>query len=72
MRSPSLRALSPFFLASGAHVKLFGAADAKPSFELAFPWRITLGTLVTVVVACCFRTPDARIASRAAVDATHA
>jgi SSS family transporter len=60
------------FLASGAHVKLFGAADAKPSFELAFPWRITLGTLVTVVVACCFRTPDARIASRAAVDATHA
>jgi Na+/proline symporter len=60
------------FLASGAHVKLFGPADAKPSFELAFPWRITLGTLVTFAVAVCFRTPEERIASRAAVDATHA
>lgn len=28
---------------------------AKP-FIIAFPWRITLGTLVTVAVALCFRT----------------
>ena len=30
---------------------------AKP-FIIAFPWRITFGTLVTVVVALCFRTPE--------------
>ncbi len=29
---------------------------AEP-FIIAFPWRITLGTLVTVAVALCFRTP---------------
>lgn len=29
---------------------------AKP-FIIAFPWRITLGTLVTVLVAMCFTTP---------------
>jgi solute:Na+ symporter, SSS family len=28
----------------------------KPLLILAFPWRITLGTLVTFVVAACFRT----------------
>ena len=49
--------------ASGVHVKLFGAAGAKPAFVLAFPWRITLGTLVTVVVAICFPTPPARMES---------
>jgi SSS family solute:Na+ symporter len=27
-------------------------------FVLAFPWRVTLGTWVTVLVAVCFRTPD--------------
>lgn len=29
---------------------------AEP-FIIAFPWRITLGTLVTVLVALCFKTP---------------
>ncbi len=33
--------------------QVFGIA--KP-FIIAFPWRITLGTLVTVAVALCFRT----------------
>ncbi len=28
-------------------------------FVLAFPWRVTLGTLVTVAVALCFATPAA-------------
>ena len=54
--------------ASGVYEKLTGAA---PGFVLAFPWRITLGTLVTVLVAVCFRTPDARIASARAHAATH-
>ena len=31
-----------------------------PALIIAFPWRITLGTLVTVAVALCFRTPDDR------------
>ncbi len=34
---------------------LFGIA--KP-FIIAFPWRITLGTFVTVAVALCFKTQD--------------
>ncbi len=29
-------------------------------FVLSFPWRITLGTLVTVIVACLFKTPLSR------------
>ncbi|MCF7675229.1 MAG: sodium:solute symporter [Akkermansiaceae bacterium] len=33
----------------------------KP-FIIAFPWRITLGTLVTVGVALCFRTSGAKLA----------
>jgi Na+/proline symporter len=33
------------------------AGIAEP-FVLSFPWRITLGTLVTVLIALCFRTPD--------------
>lgn len=32
---------------------LFGIAEP---FIIAFPWRITLGTLVTVAVALCFKT----------------
>jgi hypothetical protein len=31
--------------------------DALPFLVLAFPWRITVGTLVTAGVALCFRTP---------------
>lgn len=29
-----------------------------PALIIAFPWRITLGTLVTIAVALCFRTPN--------------
>lgn len=25
--------------------------------KIAFPWRVTIGTLVTFIVGCCFRTP---------------
>lgn len=32
------------------------AGQVKPAFVLAFPWRITLGTLVTFLIAICFRT----------------
>ena len=26
--------------------------------KIAFPWRVTIGTLVTFAVGCCFRTPE--------------
>jgi SSS family solute:Na+ symporter len=42
--------------ASGVFTKLFGGSDAEPGFVLAFPWRVTLGTLVTFSVSICFRT----------------
>jgi solute:Na+ symporter, SSS family len=32
--------------------------ETAPFLILAFPWRITLGTLVTVAVALCFRSPS--------------
>jgi SSS family transporter len=51
--------------ASGVFAKLAGK---EPGFELAFPWRITLGTVVTFLVAVCFPTPAERVAARAAVD----
>jgi len=51
--------------ASGVPAKIYGA---QPGFVLAFPWRITLGTLVTFGVACCFRTPRSRIESARAAD----
>jgi Na+/proline symporter len=41
-------------------------------FVLSFPWRITLGTFVTIGIAMLFRTPDERQASARAIDATHA
>jgi solute:Na+ symporter, SSS family len=53
-------------VASGAHMKLLGKT---PSFELAFPWRITLGTLVTFGVAFCFETPAEKRRQSAAMDA---
>ncbi len=40
-------------LASGVHVKLLGG---QPAFVLAFPWRITLGTVVAFMVAVSFPT----------------
>ncbi|MEA3210022.1 MAG: solute:Na+ symporter, family [Chthoniobacter sp.] len=57
--------------ASGVQVKLFGAPGAQPAFVLAFPWRITLGTLVTFAVAVCFRTPAGRVESARIHDSTH-
>jgi Na+/proline symporter len=42
--------------------------EVKPILLLAFPWRITLGTLVTFIVAACFRTPPDRV--RICSDAT--
>jgi SSS family transporter len=47
------------------------AAGITTPFVLAFPWRITLGTLVTVAVALCFRTPEERVEARARVENTH-
>jgi SSS family transporter len=41
-------------------------------FVLSFPWRITLGTFVTIAIAVLFRTPAARQASARALDAEHA
>lgn len=31
-----------------------------PALIIAFPWRVTLGTLTTVAIALCFRTPKDR------------
>ena len=36
----------------------------RSPFVLAFPWRVTLGTLVTVAAAVLFRTPDHQQAHR--------
>ncbi len=58
--------------ASGVHVKLFGAPGTQPAFVLSFPWRITLGTLVTFVVAACFPTPAERISHAKAFSDSHA
>jgi Na+/proline symporter len=33
------------------------ALGFKDSFVLSFPWRVTLGTLVTIAISVCFRTP---------------
>ncbi len=46
---------------------LFGIANP---FIIAFPWRITLGTLTTVIVALCFQTSQSRQDSAKAFDAT--
>lgn len=53
------------FLSNGDLQKLVGFSSAGadgqsvPLLVLAFPWRITLGTFVTVGVAMCFRTSAA-------------
>jgi SSS family solute:Na+ symporter len=39
-------------------------------FVLSFPWRITLGTFVTIFVACLFRTPQSRQTSAADHEST--
>jgi Na+/proline symporter len=58
-------------LAAVFSVLFFSNADLQRAlgittpFVLAFPWRITLGTFVTVFVAILFRTPASRIESAA-------
>jgi SSS family transporter len=47
------------------------AVGIKEPFVLSFPWRITLGTFVTIGVAILFKTPDSRQASARAIDETH-
>lgn len=32
---------------------------------IAFPWRVTIGTIATFVVGCCFRTPQNSLDNRA-------
>lgn len=32
-----------------------------PALLIAFPWRVTLGTLVTVAIALCFPTPQGKV-----------
>jgi hypothetical protein len=48
------------------------AVGIKEPFVLSFPWRITLGTFVTIGVAVLFKTPDSRQASARAIDEIHA
>jgi SSS family solute:Na+ symporter len=66
------------FFSNGDLQKLVGFTtisedgQSAPALLLAFPWRITLGTFVTMAVACCFRTPGARVESARLFNATHA
>ncbi len=48
-----------------SNVTLQKWAGISDPLELAFPWRITLGTLVTFVVAVCFATPKSKVAEMA-------
>jgi SSS family transporter len=54
----------------------FTTLDAEgksvPALVLTFPWRITLGTFVTMAVAMCFRTPARVVESAERPLATHA
>jgi solute:Na+ symporter, SSS family len=49
----------------------FTGADGKPLLVLAFPWRITVGTFVTMAIALCFRTPDDRVRSMETSGSAH-
>ena len=66
------------FFSNGDLQKLTGfttldaAGQVAPALVLAFPWRITLGTFVTIAVALCFRTPNAALAVMRARSDTHA
>ncbi|MCE9608739.1 MAG: sodium:solute symporter [Chthoniobacter sp.] len=65
------------FFSNGDLQKLVGFATAsadgqpEPLLVLAFPWRITLGTFVTIGVALCFRTSEAARATMRSEVATH-
>ena len=43
-----------------------------PLLVLAFPWRITLGTVVTFLIAICFRTSSAQVEHMRSEVAGHA
>ena len=43
-------------------LEIMGSRDMM--VKIAFPWRVTIGTIVTFAVGCCFRTPQACIDSR--------
>ncbi|MDB6148561.1 MAG: sodium solute transporter superfamily [Chthoniobacter sp.] len=66
------------FFSSGDLQRLVGFVTAgangvmEPALVLAFPWRITLGTLVTVGVAACFKTAAGRDQAVQDSVATHA
>jgi SSS family transporter len=66
------------FFSNGDLQKLAGfttldaAGQVAPALILAFPWRITLGTFVTIAVALCFRTPNVALATMRAQSDTHA
>jgi SSS family transporter len=66
------------FFSNGDLQKLAGfvtpGADGQPvpALVLAFPWRITVGTFVTIAIALCFRTPRAALDRMRAEEATHA
>jgi len=66
------------FFSNGDLQKLVGfttvdeSGATVPGLVLAFPWRITLGTFVTLVVAACFSTPAERISSAEAFSDSHA
>jgi Na+/proline symporter len=46
---------------SGLYVYLFAWEPPAWLPPLAFPWWITLGTLVTLAVSLCWRTPECRV-----------
>ena len=57
-------AMSCGFLAVVVLSNPFGiqqAAGISEPFVLAFPWRVTLGTLVTVAISLCFPPPAATV-----------
>lgn len=37
-------------------LEILTRCDAIPA--IAFPWRVTIGTIATFAVGCCFRTPQ--------------
>ena len=65
------------FLSSDWIQEAVGFTTAGPggepiaAFVLAFPWRITVGTFVTMLVALCFRTPADRVRTSADADLQH-
>jgi Na+/proline symporter len=63
----SLAVVAVIFLSNADLQKAVGITTP---FVLAFPWRITLGTFVTIAVALCFRTPDERVKRRVHVENT--